>query len=213
MATAAKVERPKMAELLSAGKKGAAEIDIFEIGAPDLRMMFRPDEYVRAGKYARLKIHGSTYMSDTDMEWRTNRGFLFAASGRVLVTGLGIGFIVLPALRKAEVASLTIVEKHPDVIALVEPQIRAKLTAEQNAKLRIVLADAYDWKPEQKGRQFDVIYHDIWADQSTDALEDMARLKRHYAPLLVPGGSQSCWREAELRSRKRQERNAPWNLR
>ncbi len=92
----------------------------------------------------------------------------------------------------------------PEVIDLVEPHIRAKLTKAQNRKLTVVLDDVFNW-PVPK-RAFDVIYFDIWAGQSTDDLMTMKQLHMRYRRALRPDGWMESWRREALRDKKRRER-------
>ena len=51
----------------------------------------RPGEYVPPGRYARLFVNGTMFMSDTPMERNTNYAVVRNAHGNVLIAGLGIG--------------------------------------------------------------------------------------------------------------------------
>jgi hypothetical protein len=201
--------RPAMADILQPCTVGAARLEVFEVGKPTARMMMRPDEYVAPGRYVRLLVGGVLYMSDTSHEWRTGLPFVLNAHGDVLVTGLGIGFTLVPVLANAKVGKVLVIEKSADVVQAVTPQLRSLPGAE---KLEVRVGDAYTHKPSER---FNTIWHDIWADQSTDALNDMTTLKRRYAPHLVrktvdARSWQGCWREHELRYRRTQEKRSGW---
>jgi len=170
----------------------------------------RRDEYVESGDYVLLKINGATVMSDTIMERNSNLGFLWHVNGDVLVAGLGIGLILVPALRNKEIRSVTVIEKSRDVIQLVEPPLRKYLNKHgiPESLLRIVEADIFKWKPP-KGKKWDVIYFDIWADICTDNLEEISKLKRKFARRLNrsnPKCRMSAWKENDLRYFRRRDR-------
>jgi predicted membrane-bound spermidine synthase len=166
----------------------------------------RPEEYVESGKYVRLYINGRLAMSDTDMEKRSNLDFVRNANGKMLVAGLGIGLIIIPALRKKEVESIEIIEKNEDVIHAVGMQLRSYLMDQKlNRKLSIIKDDVFKYKPE-KGKKWDVIYFDIWNDICVDNLEGITKLKRKFARRLNranPRCWMGAWQEDNLRYNKR----------
>ena len=137
-------------------------------------------------------------MSDTRYEQLTNTEVVRRAHGDVLIAGLGIGMILTRILDKPEVESVTVIEKYQDVIDLVEPHYR-------NPKLTVICADIYDWKPA-KGTVFNCIYFDIWADQSTDCLVDMAKLHQRFKFFLDKRDDKrwmDSWNRDELKYNKR----------
>ena len=187
----------KMIDVVHEGKVGIAEVKHFEVSETDSRFTAFGSamDYVPAGRYAKLKVNGRLVMSDTSMEHRTNWGVVREARGNVLIAGLGLGMILHPILAKPEVLSVTVVEKYPDVITLIAPTV-------QHEKLTIIEGDIYEWKPA-KGTKYDVLYFDIWADQSTDDLEDMRKLHLRFRSYKIKDGWMNSWRRDELRARKR----------
>jgi spermidine synthase len=155
-------------------------------------------EAVQAGGYCQLKVGGILMMSDTQMEQRTNREVVHKARGRVLISGLGIGMILVPILAKPEVTSVTVLELSQDVIDLVLPHVA-------DPRLEVIQADVFGYKPP-KGAKYDVIYHDIWPELSTDTLKEMTKLHRKYAHCLAPGGWQDSWRKSDLQRAKAKEK-------
>lgn len=151
--------------------------------------------YVPAGTYTRLKCGGETVMSDTPDELRDFCVFVHRAHGSVLINGLGLGCVVQALLAKPEVTNITVIEKSPDVIALVEPTLR-------DPRLTVICADAYEWVPP-KGQRWNCVWHDIWTDLCTDNLKDMAKLHRKYGRRC---DHQASWCKEELEYRRRQER-------
>lgn len=193
---------PKMAEILKPGKHGEAEITIFEVSQQDsdltrLRAAInrRWTEYIPAGRYAKLRSNGSLWMTDTKMEQDTCREFVRAARGDVFIAGLGIGMVLLAVQDKPEVTSVTVVEYDADVIALVVPQLPL------NAKVRVVHADAFKWKPP-RGQKFDTLWFDIWANICGDNARDFPVLRKHYARARKPGAWVGLWVEEEVTGRR-----------
>lgn len=107
-------------------------------------------------------------MSNTSMEKFSNQKAVNRSHGHVLIGGLGIGLIIIPICEKDDVLSVTVIEKNPDVIALVAPHIK-------HQKLTIIQADIMEWRPA-KGRKFNSIYFDIWPDINLDNLDDIKKL-------------------------------------
>jgi len=196
-----------MHTIIPPGRSGDVSIEHFEVNAAasratQMRAAFgHPDEYVEPGTYCRLLVGGGVMMSDTRNEQRTNTAVIREARGRVLIAGLGIGMVVVPIARKPEVSSIAIVEKSPDVIALVAPHL---LKATQG-KLQVIEADIFEWKPA-KGSSYDAIYFDIWANICTDNLDGMGKLHRRFCHYRSKGGWMDSWERDLLKYRRGQER-------
>lgn len=155
---------------------GTVKIDTFTVSEEDARfhnIRSRGRGSINAGTYKRLMINGDTVMSNTPMEIRTNRGAYFAAKGRVLINGLGLGMLVEKMLTKDEVEHITVIEKNPEVIALVGPVF------EGNERVTIVEADAFEYQPP-KGETYQLVWHDIWTFITSDNLPEMHKLHRKY---------------------------------
>jgi spermidine synthase len=149
---------------------------------------------VQEGKYKRLHIRGVLQMSNTRMEHVTNMEFVCEARGRVLIAGLGMGYVLTKILPKPEVKHVTVVEKSADLVKLVSPHFAC-------AKLRALVGDIHCWRPKEK---FHVIYFDIWPTVSLSNLSEMNRLHRDFRQFLLPGGYMNSWsREGLLRMKKR----------
>ena len=186
-----------MADILKPCVVGSAEVDIFEINEKT-ESVFSVRAGISNGRYARLRVNGSTIMSDTPMERRTNRECVIMSHGDVLIGGLGIGMIIMAIQDKENVTSVTVVEKNPDVIAAIQYQLPL------NSKVRIIQGDVYTYKPDMK---FDCIYMDIWGDISTDTYEEMQKLKRRYGHYLKPADVSPrrwniCWAEYNAKNGK-----------
>lgn len=190
---------PVMTEIVPESTYGIATVEHFTVSEADSRFSsMRRGGYVPSGKYAKLKVNGTLMMSDTSMEHSTNREVVRQSHGHVLIAGLGLGMILHPILAKHEVLSVTVIEKFPDVIALVGPTVK-------NDKLTIIEGDIYEWKPA-KDTKYDTIYFDIWSEQSTDCLEEMKKLHLRFRAHKVKDGWMDSWRRGELKSQLRSDR-------
>jgi spermidine synthase len=135
------------------------------------------------------------------MEQRTNSTFVNRANGDVFIAGLGIGLIVLPIQEKEEVKSITILEKHPEVIELVGKQLPL------NEKVKIIQGDVFEYE-FARGTKFDTIYFDIWNYVNEDVYEEMKTLKKKYrkyrrSTTENPNFYMACWAEYEAKTGRR----------
>jgi hypothetical protein len=156
---------------------------------------------VHPGTYKRLthKTRG-VIMSNTPMEVRTNIDAYFAAKGRVLINGLGLGMLLEGILHKPDVTYVRVIEAEQDVIDLVGPHFA------NDPRVEIVKADAYTYKPA-KGEKFDYVWHDIWDEISADNLPKMATLNRKYARAAE---AQGTWSREQVRRMERRENRRYW---
>ena len=154
------------------GDSGAWSIQEFEADELWYRIsMAKSGRGVPPGKYKRLSRYKSVIMSNTPDEIRDFMPFVWRASGRVLINGLGLGVVLTAILQKEEVKEVIVIEKEQDVINLVAPYFN-------DSRLTIIHADAYEYSPEGK---FDCVWHDIWDHICSDNLPQMTRLHRKYA--------------------------------
>lgn len=142
-------------------------------------------------------------MSDTPDEIRDHLGFIFEAKGRVLIHGLGIGMCAMAVAKNPEVKSVLVIEKDPDVIALVAKHLQAQRCGK---KIEVREADAFTWKPE-KGERWNTIWHDIWPTLCEDNLPEMATLHRKFGRRCDWQGS---WGKELLKSRRQQRKQGVW---
>lgn len=130
------------------------------------------------GVFKELWLNGKWVMSDSNVEATFMRPFQQQATGAVLLTGLGLGAILRGLLEKEDVTKVTVVEHHPDILALANFY--------QHPKLRPVLADAFSYTPDTP---HDCAFHDLWVNLDAQAKQDQERLRTHYAPFV---GWQMC---------------------
>jgi spermidine synthase len=131
---------------------------------------------IAAGEYTRLLINKDLIMSDTPAEMRDHRRAVNAAHGNCLVGGLGLGMVVQAMLQKKDVTKVTVIEKNPDVIALVARFYKEKF----GERLEVIEGDVNTWEPPA-GTAYDVVWMDIWGDVSTDNLKEMEFLKEKFS--------------------------------
>jgi hypothetical protein len=129
--------------------------------------------YVPEGVYKYLKRGDVVVMSNTPDEIRDQLGFVYNATGDVLINGLGLGVTLKLILAKPEVTSVTVIEKSEDVIKLVSP------TYLIDKRVNIINADAMEYKPP-KGKKFNAVWHDIWDYICGNNINDMIKLHRRY---------------------------------
>jgi hypothetical protein len=155
------------------------------------------------GTYTRLYNRG-VVMSDTPAEAWENLGPVWAAKNaidklinghgvRILINGLGLGFVLKALLTFDQVELIRVIELQPEVIQMIAPRYRGP-------KVEIVQADALEYRPD-KGERFDVVWHDIWADGLHDRTWPQSKLlHRRYGRLT---GWQGSWsREYYLTDRR-----------
>lgn len=102
----------------------------------------------------------ASWMSITPSEIESQEIGLQAARGHTVVLGLGMGWLAANAALRPQVEHVTVVERDPDVRALVEDAgVFAQLPEPARAKLEIVAADALEWRP---AAPVDTLQADIW---------------------------------------------------
>lgn len=95
--------------------------------------------------------------------------------GAVLINGLGLGVAVHAALAHRGVTHVDVVERDPDIVALIGPHLPAD-------KVTVHLADAFDitWPAAQRWK---AAWHDIWPTICDLNLPEMRVLHRKYGRL------------------------------
>lgn len=171
------------------GASGKWRVETFTISEEDAKWS-RVREVVTRGRekavepgiFKRLMHRNDVVMSNTAMEVQTHAEFIEAAKGHVLINGLGLGMALSAILQKPDVLAVTVIEKSEDVIALVAPTYLA------DSRVQIHCADAFEWAPPADAH-FDVVWHDIWTDITSDNLKGMDFLEAKYDVLCDWQGS------------------------
>lgn len=174
------------------------EISTFEVTEQKAKffnlqmMMARQNRFIKPGTYTQIcgKGHG-IMMSNTPAEIGGHMEFYYAATGRVLIGGLGIGMILEAVLKKPEVSEITVIEKEQEIIDLVSP-----FYADEE-KLKIVCGDVYSPGDYMKhGTKFDSLYFDIWDTINADNYPQMKDLNTKWRKYKAPGGKAYFWEKA-----------------
>lgn len=96
----------------------------------------------RTSSYGRDTV----WMSLTPMEIFTLRAGIRAASGRVVIAGLGLGYMLIEVSRKRSVRHITLVERDHDLFNWVWPRIRDRV----QGNITVLFGDARKIVPKLK---------------------------------------------------------------
>jgi hypothetical protein len=136
---------------------------------------------------------GAAWMSIVPMEIESQDIGIGSAHGHTVVLGLGMGWCAGNVALNRTVDRVTVVERDPEVVALVEALgVFAQLPAAAAAKIEVVLDDALRWRPDAA---VDSLQADIWARLvEPGKWDDMRRIQDN-----VGAGSLYFWgQELEL---------------
>lgn len=169
-AAMAKAWRSKVPE----GRRGPYVVERFEIehGFGWLHYALQGREPGPPGTYTRLMRDSTIVMSDTDAELRDHLEFLSRAHGRVLIHGLGLGCALAAILTRECVTAVDVVERDPDVLALVAPHFA-------DPRVTFHEGDALTFR-FPAGVRWNVAWHDIWDTITLNNRPEMIRLHRRY---------------------------------
>lgn len=176
-----------------------------------LRALLNPHRNPRVippGEYTQLWEGDTLWMSDTPGEVQDHSVLFQQATGRVLLHGLGLGMAAKRVMGLREVQHVTIVERSQDVLDLVAPHLlRAvgqpweetrvgdHVVRYDSPAATILQGDAFEWSP-RKTDHWDLIWHDIWPNLSTDNLVEMRALGNRFKRY---ADRQLHWGQDELR--------------
>ena len=142
---------------------------------------------------------GNEWMTLTPVDLDTCEDAIAKAHGRVITFGLGLGYFAYMASRKAEVESVTVIEKSEEIIKLFSEHILPQF--ESKDKIRIINADAFEYAEKiMPSEEYDYAFVDTWRDASDGApmYKRMKALER-----LSPCTKFDYWVEGFLVSRLR----------
>jgi spermidine synthase len=126
-------------------------------------------------------------MGNCGDEWKLYRRFRRAATGDVLIAGLGLGLDLLQIAMKRDVKKIVVVEKKQIIIDLVWPYIPHHRATLVHQDIRLYLRET-----KQK---FDVIYFDIFPGGGESFPVTTAELRKLATPRLKPNGRIIFFRE------------------
>jgi hypothetical protein len=109
------------------------------------------------------------------------------AKGHTAVMGLGMGWVAINMAINPAVQKVIVIERDPEVIDLFgRSRALDGLPDEVTDKLRIVKADALEWRPDEP---VDFLYADIWQSlEEPQTLDDVRRMQTN-----VQAGSVYFW--------------------
>lgn len=112
--------------------------------------------------YPSISEGGRIWMSLCPHEVETMREAAQKLSGRVLVLGLGLGYIPYLLSLKTDVNEIVVVDSDPGVISLFREEMLPRFAYSE--KIKIVKEDAIDYLGKKHPR-FDGVFADLWHDQ------------------------------------------------
>ena len=162
---------------------------------PDGRMLPQIGFFMEEFPYPAVLENGREWMTLLPNETITTAPALAGARGKVLTYGLGLGYFAVRAAMKTEVASVTVVEKSADAIALYRAAIEPLFPA-LAGKITVIEGDAFAYAESLAPGQYDVIFADIWHDAG-DGREPYLRFKA--LEDRCPAAAHFYWLEDTLR--------------
>ena len=139
----------------------------------------------------------AAWMSIVPMEVESQELGIASAHGHTAVLGLGMGWCAANVALRDDVERVTIVERDPDIVALVAALgVFEQLPEAARAKIEIVPADALAWRPD---KPVDSLQIDIWAPLvAPDRWDEVRRIQDNVgaASLYFWGQELELWRLA-----------------
>lgn len=143
--------------------------------------------------YLALINGNNVWMSLNPNEIETMKPFIKKGAGRVLVLGLGMGYVPFMLSLKEEVEDITIVETDEQIISLFEKHLLPLFPNKR--KIHIIKNDAIEYtKDKSNCDKYDYIFADLWHNPE-DGLMPFVELKRN-ASLI--NKQIDCWLETSL---------------
>lgn len=112
-------------------------------------------------KYAGKNVR----MSLTRMEIESHMPHLAAARGHVVIAGLGMGFALYNIAKKSEVTEVTVLERDPEIVVLLETATKWHDWPGAE-KVQLIIGDALEYRPTSP---VDFLYADIWPKLGDEA--------------------------------------------
>lgn len=163
---------------------------------PDGKEIPQIGYFAEAYRFPAVRENGVEWMAVKPNEIATMREPIGSAHGNVVAFGLGLGYFAFHASEKADVTSVTIVERDPAVIDLFRRYLLPQFPNRE--KIGIVQADAFDYAERILPQtDADFAFVDLWHDQS-DGLPLYLRFRRLES--LSPKTEFSYWIETTILS-------------
>ncbi len=161
---------------------------------PDGRLIPQIGYFTERFRFPCVREDGVEWMAVKPNEISTMRAPVAAAHGNTVAFGLGLGYFAFHASEKAEVSSVTVVERDPAVIDLFRAHLLPQFPHRE--KITVVPADAFHYAERELPRtNADFVFTDLWHDQS-DGLPLYLRMKRLES--LAPHAEFQYWIEPLL---------------
>lgn len=147
-------------------------------------------------KYPSVMEDGHEWMSIKPSELETLTDSISKAHGRVLTFGLGLGYYAYMVSQKAEVSSVTVVERSKEVIELFKKYILPQFGHPE--KVMIISSDAFEYiDTVMTPGMYDYVLADLWHDV-TDGMDLYLKFKKREHRF--PGTEFDYWAEDSLLS-------------
>ena len=147
----------------------------------------------RAFEFPAIREDGRVWMTVTPNEINTIQPAVRESRGKVLTYGLGLGYYAFHCLLKADVESVTVVERNPAVIDMFRRHLLPFFPRKE--ALHIVQADAFDYAANVMPHEgFNTVFTDLWHD-----VADGLPLYQQMKALEVPGPRYLYWIEQTLK--------------
>lgn len=147
----------------------------------------------RAFEFPAIREDGRVWMTVTPNEINTIQPAVRESRGKVLTYGLGLGYYAFHCLMKAEVESVTVVERNPAVIEVFKKHLLPFFPRQE--ALHIVQADAFDYAAKiMPNEGFNTVFTDLWHD-----VADGLPLYQQMKALEIPGPRYLYWIEQTLK--------------
>lgn len=127
------------------------------------------------------KGRSEPFMSLTPMEVYTLRSGVKRAKGKVLMCGLGMGWMARRVLERKQVTHLTVIDKEGVILKRFGEPLKKKF----GDKLSLLEGDAYEMAHPQKNLSYDydIALWDIWDDYSDASFDRRFQEVRRLAPV------------------------------
>ena len=194
------LNNPYVTAIKNVGRKGQYQLkyldyEPYQLFAFDDIKINSYKEYSQIGyfdhkfSYLALTEGNNVWMSLNPNEIETMKPYITKGKGNVLVLGLGMGYVPFMLANKADVKSITIIEKDKEIISLFNSLIYPAFTHKE--KIKIIEGDAVKYlQNSEKKPSFDYIFADLWHDPE-DGLPLFVSLKKIDSNI-------DCWLEVSL---------------
>lgn len=143
-------------------------------------------------EYTELFCCGNCLSSESPSDNKSQEFAVEKCEGRILIGGLGTGWIVSQLAKKDSVTEITVIEKAKEVKDLVWPYINTD-------KCDIIITDIFEYL-ELCRADFDWIYLDIWGNPNKELYRNVVLPLRELAERIVKSERVLCWQEDFMRS-------------